>query len=125
MQGEDVMRNDDATNALDRDDFEGDEADAFTPEGAAADPAERVDDLDAEPDDAMLEAELGAHDVPFDAEPDESEIDDEPGDEDEDDLEVALLQELGIDLDAPDEPADLFESLAPVDEPSVDDEVAA
>jgi hypothetical protein len=120
------MRNDDTPTTLDREDFDGDDAEVLGLDASGAEPAERFDDPDADPDDAVLAAELGEHDIALDDALDADEdIEDEPAEDDEDDLEMALLHELGIDLDAPDEPSDLLEALAPVDDSAVDDEVAA
>ncbi len=119
------MRNDDASTALDRDDFDGDEGEIFGLDGASAgEPLDRFDDPDAEPDDELLEAELGAHDIALDDEIDDD-LEDEFDEMDDDDREITLLQELGIDLDARDDSSDTIEALALDDDASGDDEVAA
>jgi hypothetical protein len=122
------MKTDDTPASLDRYD-DGDEAELYGSDDAAAEPIDRVDDPDAEPDDALLEAELGAHDIAIDDDPDLDDLDDAPDDEDDgdDDRELTLLQELGIDLDAPDGPDDDLDVVLhdhEGDEP-LDDEVAA
>lgn len=122
------MRKDDTSTALDRDEFDGEEAEIFVGETATAEPVERVDDPDAEPDDELLEAELGEHDIALEDVLDlEDDVDLDPGDldHDDDEMEMALLHEFGIDLDAPDEPSELMEALAVEEDPSADDEVAA
>jgi hypothetical protein len=120
------MKNDETPNALDRDDFEGEDAE-YVSIGDGIEPLGRGDDLDVEPDDALLEAELGEHDIQFGDVEIDGEIDDTSGEDedDEDDLEMALLHELGIDLDAADEPSMSLDEFVTGEEPSLDDEVAA
>lgn len=120
------MRTDENSAALDRDEFDGDEARLFEDDGTGDEPVERIDDPDAEPDEALIEAEVGDHDiVPDDPEPCDDPDDDALDVEDDDDLELVLLQDLGIDLDAPDEHSDLIESLPEEPDATMDDEVAA
>lgn len=89
---------------LDRDD-----EDSFPPLPAADDATEAVPDgavetFDFEPDDDLLEPELGEHDGFLEDAYDLEENDaDDPCDEDDDEAEMVLLREFGIDLDAPDE----------------------
>jgi hypothetical protein len=114
------MRTDDNSASLDRYE-EGEDPELFGLDGAASDPLDRPDDPDAEPDEALLEAELGAHDIAVEEDLDlTDEPDDDPTDDQDDDHEVALLQELGIDLDAPDAVLDGLDLLT-----DDDDEVAA
>jgi len=129
------MRPDDTADAVDRDALDGEEAAAFAPDATGAGPATLGLEV---ADDDGFDPELGELDLPFGHEFRNDELDDEvidPIDEEtEDDLEIALLQELGIDLDAPDEveaddaePA--FAGLTLVgglhDEEPVDEDVAA
>ena len=113
ITGEESMKSDDAQSVLDRNDFDGD--------GQDAEPLGRIDDLDVEPDDALLEAELGAHEIDFD------DVDDvlNEDEDDDDDREMALLHELGIDFDAPDGPVLTLEALGMDEEACFDEEVAA
>lgn len=129
------MRPDDTADAVDRDAFDGEAAAAFGPDASGAEPVTLGLEV---ADDDGFEPEFGEPDVPYGHEFRNDELDDEvidPVDEEtEDDLEIALLQELGIDLDAPDEvevdfvePA--FAGLTLVgglhDEDPIDEEVAA
>lgn len=120
------MRPDDAAVALDRHDFDGDDSDTFGPDASAAAPGEPAADPDVVVDDDLLEVDLGELDAPLII--DEEELDDDIldpiEDEDEDDLEISLLQELGIDLDAPDAVAASLD-IGLVAEEDSDDEVAA
>ena len=126
------MRPDDNASAPDLDELDGDES---TPVVALdADPTPRAEDVEAEPvaflDEDLLEAELGELDAPLP----HDELDDideqlldsnDDDDDDDDDFEMALLHELGIDLDAPDaEEADLDLGVS-LDDDSNDEEVAA
>jgi len=119
ITGEEAMKSDDAPSALDRNDFDGEGPELFAIDGQDAEPLGRTDDLDVEPDDALLEAELGAHEIDFD---DDVLNEDE---DDEDDREMALLHELGIDLDASDGPVLALDALGMEEEASFDEEVAA
>jgi hypothetical protein len=105
-----TMKTDDAS-ALDRDEFDGEDAALFD---TGATDAEAVDTAatpdtrpEAEPelDEDLLEADLGECDVLIlDDEPDDVDLiipEDEEGDEDE--VEMAFLQEMGIDLDSADD----------------------
>jgi hypothetical protein len=124
------MRTEDTSASLDRYD-DGDEAELHVSDDAVAEAVDRVDDPDAEPDDELLEAELGAHDIAIDDNPALDDLDDAPDDDDCDDddadRELCLLQELGIDLDAPDGPVDDLDITLHDHEGDapLDDEVAA
>lgn len=115
------MKSDDAQSMLDRNDFDGEGSELFAIDGQDAEPLGRIDDLDVEPDDALLEAELGAHEIDFD------DVDDvlNEDEDDDDDREMALLHELGIDFDAPDGPVLALEALGMDEEACFDEEVAA
>lgn len=110
------MKSDETPTTLDRDDVDRDDAERFDTEGAAAEPPGDDDDF--------LDADLGLFDVMVGEDDVEDELD-EGDDDDEDDRELALLHELGIDLDAPDGPLWSLGALALDDEPCFDDEVAA
>ena len=120
------MEPDDAAVALDRHDFDGDDSDTFGLDASPAAPGEAVADPDVVVDDDLLEVDLGELDAPLII--DEEEMDDDILDpleeEDEDDLEISLLQEFGIDLDAPDTVAASLDIGLGADDES-DDEVAA
>jgi hypothetical protein len=124
------MRPNDTADALDREDFDGDE---FGLEAPGADPIDQAVAAEADPivDDDLLEAELGELDAPLAADEIEdldAELLDAPDDEDEDDQEVCLLQELGIDLDAPDPDPDRDRDIDlgfTLHDDPIDDEVAA
>jgi hypothetical protein len=103
------MRRDDDVASLDHDD-QGESPDPFDPEASGSDPVERADELGPIADEDLLEAELseldddligdldewlGVLQDEFDLADDDDEFDDE--------AEMALLQELGIDLDSPDD----------------------
>jgi hypothetical protein len=127
------MKSDDTAASLDREDDDGDESALFGSAGAGTEPADGVVDPDADPDAAdedLLEAELGELDLPIGVDDDEEfeaellEADSEEDDEVE--TEMALLQELGIDLDAPDDVESVVElGVGLPDEDALDDEVAA
>lgn len=112
----------------DREEFDGEEAELFSPEVSSADPIEQV--VNAVADDDLIDAELGEIDLPITVVLDADGLDDEIVDpiepEDEDDQELTLLQELGIDLDSYDDDlvaVDLGVGL--VDDETGDDEAAA
>lgn len=112
----------------DREEFDGEEAELFSPEVSSADPIEQV--VNAVADDDLIDAELGEIDLPITVVLDADGLDDEIVDpiepEDEDDQELTLLQELGIDLDSYDDDlvaVDLGVGL--VDDETSDDEAAA
>ena len=142
------MRADHAGNAPDPDEFEDDEAlglvDDDTPEpSASAGDSEPGADAGAEPgadpalaaesdagfDEDLLDAELGGFDGPVIVEDIDEElldqIDPDDLEDDDDDREIVFLQEMGIDLDAPDDLAAVDVSLRLDDDEAVDDEVAA
>ncbi|MFO0952271.1 MAG: hypothetical protein U0835_14195 [Isosphaeraceae bacterium] len=131
------MRSKDTAAALDRDDFDGEETDELGIEPSGADPTERAEDGDPdpaassefEPDEELLEAELGECDGFIVDDPDLDELDDnfDPSPEEiDDEYEITLIQELGIDLDAPDDLGPEIELGAALhDDDPVDDEVAA
>lgn len=121
------MRTDDDSASLDRFEDDGDEAELLGIDGGEAEPLERPDDPDADPDEALLEAELGAHDgaVTDDFDLDDDLEDESADDEECDDRELALLQELGIDLDVADGPIDALDLPLGDEGSAVDDEVAA
>ena len=110
------MKSDETPTTLDRDDVDRDDAERFDAEGAAAEPPG---------DDDFLDAELGLFDVMVGEDDVEDELDDCGNDDDDDDRELALLHELGIDLDAPDGPLWELGALVLDDESCFDDEVAA
>src|SRR4051812_36411845 len=104
------MRPDDDAAPPDADDLGVDESTPAAPDDPIAQSVEV--DVEADPvafiDEDLLEAELGELDAPLP----HDELDDldeqlldsvEDDDDDDDDYELALLHELGIDLDAPDE----------------------
>ena len=132
---DEAMRSDDAAAALDRDEFDGDETDLFGIEPTGADPTERAEDVEveveigAEADDELLEAELGERDSFVGDDPELDELNDNfdpDSNEVDDEFEMALIQELGIDLDAPDDHAPTLEIGHGLHhEDSLDDEVAA
>jgi hypothetical protein len=127
------MRSQDSAAAFDRAGDDGDEAGLHRPEGSDGERGEQAVDPYVDPetlDEALLEAELADLEEPLEVIEDEEDLDDDAvdpeDDESDDELEIALLQEYGIDLDAPDlvEPQlDLTVRLH--DEESHDDEVAA
>jgi hypothetical protein len=97
-----------------------DEVVALDPEEAAA--------IQVDPD----VADFALHIAEFDAEPDEQEDEPDPLDDDpdfDDDAEISLLHDLGIDLDAPDGlpviGLDFDFDLEPEHEDAAEDEVAA
>lgn len=111
----------------DREDFDGEEAEIFGAE-AAVDPIDQV--VSAVVDEDLIDAELGELDLPITEVLDADGLDDEIVDpiepEDEDDQELTMLQELGIDLDSYDDDlvaVDLGVGL--VDDETGDDEAAA
>ncbi len=92
--------------------------------------AEADPDAVAFNDEDLLEADLGGLDAPLP----HDELDDldeqlldsvEDDDDDDDDYELALLHELGIDLDAPDAEEVGVDLVAGLDDDSGDEEVAA
>lgn len=101
-------------NPVGRDEFDGDDAEVIDGDLPIAD-AEAVDPVDSLDED-LLEADLGERDE-FIALDEDEDLDDDaidPDDfEDDDEYEVLMLQELGIDLDAAD-----------ASEPNLDLEVA-
>jgi hypothetical protein len=121
------MRTDDTSASLDRDDGGGEESELYRIDDSAAESAERADDPDAEPDDELFEAELGAHDIELADDPGfEVELEADADDDESDiDAELVLLQELGIELEAPDLQFDRADVPSVEPESSGDDEVAA
>jgi hypothetical protein len=125
------MRSNDTAAALDRDDDDGDGAELFGPDASGAEPAEQVIDPDADPENAdedLLEAEFGEFDLPIGVDDDEDLEDDlaEADEESDDEIEIELLQELGIDLDAPDSLGSVLDLVVGLhDDGPHDDEVAA
>jgi hypothetical protein len=125
------MRPDDSAAAPGHGD-DGDGPDQFGLEAAGADTMDRTEghDVDVIPDDLEpLEDELGERDGYLGGES-EFDLDSEslgPDDVDDDDgEEMALLQELGIDLDAPDDPLEgLRLGACLTDDDPIDDGVAA
>ena len=121
--------------AAGRDDRPGDESDSLALEqdaNGAGDPEDEaaavtevdLDDIDAPFDPDFAAAEVWELDAL--ALDDGVEEDDEPVEEEfEDEAEMSLLQELGIDLDAPDGDLDIDLEFGIVQEDPVDDGVAA
>jgi hypothetical protein len=126
------MRPEDSADALDRDD-DGERAEFFGPETPGADPTDRADDFGVGADDDLLDADLGVRNIDLEAGPEwdldefEDLLDSDPLDDEDDEEEMALLQDLGLDdLGAPEgPPAGLgLGAVVPGDD-SADDEVAA
>jgi hypothetical protein len=108
---------------------DGDEFIAAT--GSESDPDAEVGPtaqaVDIDLDEDLIEADLGEFDAPLvDDELDrlDEQLLDAEEEEDEDDLELTLLQDLGIDLDAPDEGVEIDLTLN-LDDDAGEDEVAA
>lgn len=121
------MRNNDTPAGSDNDEFDED-GELLGMDGGEAEPDDRTEDPDAEPDERLIDAELGERDITLGAEYDHADDDDDEADDladdDDDDMEMAFLQELGIDLDAVDGPPTVIDAF-PDDDSSLDDEVAA
>ena len=128
------MRPDDNPAALD---FDGEEGDLPELDASAADTTDRAAETELEPETDVvadvdedlldLDADLGELDAPI-LDDDLDDLDEallDPDDDDEDDLEILMLQELGIDLDAPDLEETIDIELGFADDDSADDEVAA
>lgn len=99
--------------------------DGDTPGSESGDP---VIDADLGVDEDLIDVELGEREGEFHLEDDSAELDEvDPEDaEDDDDREMTLLHELGIDLDAPDGPsAELDVDLELGEDDAVDDDAAA
>jgi hypothetical protein len=128
MEVNGVMRAD-QNPAHELDEFDGGESELFGIEPAGTDPPERVEEVEPEADEDLLEAELGERDALVADDPELDELDDnfDPDqDEVDDEFEMSLIQDLGIDLDAPDDlAANLELGTGFHDDDPLDDEVAA
>jgi hypothetical protein len=122
------MRTDDNAAALGRDDDDGDDVERRDADAPGVEP---VGDAEFAVDEDWLEADLGECDAPIaerlgDADLDDLILDDDDDADEDDEWEMALFQEMGIDLDAPDEAGVGFELGGGFeDDGALDDEVAA
>ena len=121
------MRPQKSENIVGRDDFDGDEIEAFGTEAAVADPIEQVAGVTDSLDEELIEADLGERDEFIAVDDDDEDLDELLGfddDDDEDDREIMLLQELGVDLDAADPPSLDVDLDVSLDDDDGDDGVA-